>query len=136
MNADNLDRVIERRLGDDSEAGRIDYAAAIWLQIAKAHSAELGAREREALSVAERYWQGEASESERKQHLECVCELADTLDHDSRYGTIVRALAATLMTTTGLSLELAEYLAETCETLGYSEEKAIDLFRSHVPNFS
>jgi len=53
----------------------------------------------------------------------------------SRPATLNRIVAASLMTTSGLSHEMAEFIAELAERVGVADVDLAEIITRHVPEF-
>lgn len=130
---------IDRTLGDERYASDVPRAGRVWLDLAERLRSELDQAQLQALDVASRYWSGEGADEARLSWLEKLCDRMDQYlrkgEDQSRAATINRIVAASLMTTMGLSHETGEFVVELSERLRIDEETLAEIFARHVPEF-
>lgn len=131
---------IDQTLSNDQLGSDVAAAGKIWLSMAQALQSELDETQLKAIEVASRFWRNEAEDSERIRWLEQLCARMDRYlregQDSTREAAINRIAAASLMTTTGLTHEMAEFMDEIGERANIDEAEMITIFERHVPGFA
>jgi len=131
---------IDEKLASDEYGSDVVMAGKIWTGMAEILRSALTETECQSIEVASRFWRQEATDGERLHWLEKAHHQMDEFirqnQHLTREAAINRIVAASLMTTSGLTHELAEYMEEIGERAGIDEGEMIGIFEREVPGFA
>jgi len=126
-------------LADEKYSSDIEKAGQIWTDLATLLVGELDQPQRQALDFAKAFWAGNIDEESRLFHLQRLCDRMDKFlqdgANDTRPAVINRIVASSLMTTTGLSQELGEFIVELAGKVGVDQFKLDKIFLERIPEY-
>lgn len=133
-----LDR-LDEALADGKYDADIKRAGLIWTAFSSHLVDELDKVQLDAHQFAKKYWSGAEDTVDHSAHFQA---LSRRMDHylandqdDCKEAIINRIVCASLMTSTGLTHEVGEFIVELAEKLGFSEEKIEKIFGEHIPEY-
>jgi len=134
-----LKKLDEVLLCKDPYSSNTEMAGLFLVDVASLFLNDLDQAQKIALEIAKAYWDKKATDEERLAQLQILCDRMDAFMHKglnySRPAIINRIVASSLMTTTGMSYDLCDFIADLTDKVGVPEKLMNDIFCKHIPEF-